>query len=288
MPKVKQYDKYPKEWCNLSDCKKKAEDKKGIQKVQDKINERSKKKDHLLAKKAYTYLFDRGSHVAIPNRQNYILTGSPHGSKMIGSFYDELIKRNVQVILTANQANESSSCPEFWSNKELKHVKLKGDWQIENVENRTKIHAKGKGDSKIVERILHLKKGKETREITHLHYEKWKDKNPAPDTELLHALLDRKDELHKSKNVPVDVPFVVNCKAGKGRTGTLAILDYARKEVDAQVAKGKKLNEVSLNIPEMIYEMRKQRPSLLGRTSQVQQVYQALGLYHDRLKAKHK
>lgn len=282
MPKV--YDKYPKEWCNFSDCAQKAGDKKGIQKIQDKINKRSKKKDPLLAKKAYTYLFDKGSHVAIPNRQNYILTGSPHGAKMIGNFYDELIKRNVQVILTANQAHESKRCPEFWSNKELKHVKLKDGWQIENIENKTKVHAKGKKDAQIVERVLHLKKGNEVREITHLHYEKWKDKNPAPDTDLLHALLDRKDALHKSK----DVPFVINCKAGKGRTGTLAILDYARKEVDAQIANGKKLSEVRLNIPEMIYEMRKQRPSLLGRTSQVQQVYTALGLYHDKLKAKHK
>ena len=279
---VHAFDKFPNEWCNLADCKKKAEDKKGITKIQDAIKERSDKTDPAIAQKKYHYVFNKASEVVIPNRQTYILAATPRSEKEIGQFYDALLKKNVRVIIAANQVGESGWCPAYWTNAVLKKVKLSDGWNIENVESKTKVHASGKEGSKIVERTLHLKKGEQTKEFAHLHYEKWLDKHASPDVDLLHKLLDVKDGLTPAK----DVPFVVHCKAGQGRTGTIAVLDYARREVDAQLASGKKLNDIRLNIPEMIYEMRKQRPKILGRVVQVQQVYTALGKYYEHLKQK--
>jgi protein tyrosine phosphatase len=276
------FDKFPSEWCHLADCKKKADDKKGIEKIQDAIKERSDKTDPAVAKKKYHYIFSKASEVVIPNRQTYILAASPKSEKDIGQFYDALLKKNVRVIITANQVGEGGGCPAYWTNAVLKKVNLSDGWSIESVESKSQVHASGKDGSKIVERKLLLTKGSQTKELAHLHYEKWLDKHASPDVDLLHKLLDVKDGISPEKHVP----FLIHCRAGQGRTGAVAILDYARREIKEQLKAGKKLNDIRLNIPEMIYEMRKQRPKILGRVAQVQQVYAALGKYYEHLKQK--
>ena len=218
----------------------------------------------------------------IPKRQKYILAACPSKEKSIAKFYDTCIEKKVRVIITANQVGESGKCPAYWKNKILKELKLSHGWSIEHDKSKKTVLATGKKGSKIVERTLVAKKGSEERKIIHMHYVKWEDRMPSPDVDLLMKLLDRKDEIQKGH----DVPVAINCKAGRGRTGTIAVADLARKEIDAQLQSGTKLDKVRVNIPEMIYEMRKQRPSILGRVSQVQHVYALLGKQYARLKNK--
>jgi protein tyrosine phosphatase len=316
-------DKFPKENLTLKELAKRAKDTSRIKKLYKEIKERCEVKDKDLqsipkkdAKKkenkikgghTYPYDFNRAgknikglfvnaSEARLP-KARYILSGHPHTSKLIGNFFDVILSRNVKLIITVNQPGEGGMCPAFWTNTELSKAKMRDGWTIKHDEKKKTI-AEGstpslpdgvkQGDNKkkwipkIVERELVATDGKTKKKITHLHYENWHDHKPAPDIELLEKLLDKKDKLHKNPKIP----FSINCRGGIGRTGTVALADLCRREIDAQRAKGKKLDKIKLNIPELLYNLRKQRSRTLSHPPQLVQVYQLTALYYDRLRKK--
>src|SRR5207244_1443289 len=107
--------------------------------------------------------------------------------------------------------------------------------------------------------------GQEKRTLTHLHYNAWRDGHPMPDEKLLHILHDRIQALNPSSKVPI----AINCRAGVGRTGTIAVSHHLRQEIERQIAAGKNLDDIRVNIPATVYAFRKQRENVLRRASQL-------------------
>ena len=104
--------------------------------------------------------------------------------------------------------------------------------------------------------------------MIHLHYVGWKDRKAIPDERLYQKLLDRMKELSPIGNAPISI----NCRGGVGRTGTTAAayaLEYS----------GKKM----VNIPQTIFDLRKQRKGMVGQETQFSQVYSVLGRYFGQL-----
>ena len=92
--------------------------------------------------------------------------------------------------------------------------------------------------------------------ITHYHYENWPDLSTpelAVFKEFLNIVYQKicKDRLNNENG-----PAVLHCHAGSGRTGVmiacLIIMDY----IQEQIRSSKELKEISINIPELILEMK--------------------------------
>jgi protein tyrosine phosphatase len=79
-------------------------------------------------------------------------------------------------------------------------------------------------------------------------------------------------------------PVGINCKGGVGRTGVLATVVYGMQHIDEQLADGKKFNDISINLAELNYDLRRERRGLVSHSGQFVQVHKALGNYARTIK----
>jgi protein tyrosine phosphatase len=216
-----------------------------------------------------------------------LLTICPRDLKNAGALFDAAIQRRIRVLVSAHEMDEARTrCNNFWKKKPLSKMPLKDGWQITKTAKSILAVGKKERDGtrapRIIETTLLATKGNEKRILTHLHYDAWRDGYTMPDEKLMHVLHDRMQELNPSNTVPISV----NCRAGVGRTGTIVVSHHMRKEIERQVAAGKNLDDIRINIPATHFAFRTQRPRLLGRAEQLAQVYSILGDYYARLKQK--
>jgi len=195
--------------------------------------------------------------------QRFVLTGCPMNKQQAAWLWEELIRQNVQVAVSLHNIGEATSrCPSFWHDDVLKDLPWTGERKVDNVSSRILIE--GENGAKIVETKLQATNGHENREMTHLHYVGWKDRKAIPDEKLYQTLLDRMRELSPSGNVPISI----NCRGGVGRTGTTAAA-YALERP----------GQKAVNIPQTIFDLRKQRKGMVGQNTQFSQIYSVLGRY---------
>ncbi len=216
-------------------------------------------------------------------RQHFVLAGCPKTDRDVRNYFEAALDQNVAVFVSALKSNEAKTrINNFWKADNVSRVKLRNGATIKNISSRV-IRKIEDSKKKIVPQIIETTLVTSNRKtITHLHYEGWRDKRGMPCKELFSDLLDRIYELSPNPKSPV----AINCRGGVGRTGTVAVSLYLRREVDAQLLAGKKLDEISVNIPELIYAFRNQRKSIVGLPVQFTQIYSVLNDYYERLKAK--
>jgi protein tyrosine phosphatase len=300
------YDQFPDESCALSELAKKAEqlrtnDCAGALLILDEIkrrilldpvcraqtcndaNEKEFKKlrsshppfDDNRAGKTIPHCYVNGSLIHTP-RQQFLVFECPRKKDEVENLFDIFIDQNVQVIVSLTQTGEPDHrCHDFWLDKTLHGLKLRSRWSVKNISRRILAQ-----DEKvtIVESVLEARNGDETRSITHLHYDGWRDFQGVPSYEMLGTLLDRIKTLQSS-----DVYLAVHCKAGLGRSGVTALSYYLEKEIDYQLASGRPLDDIRINVPEALYLFRQQRSEILGDPDQFSDVYIVLSKYYDQL-----
>ena len=157
-------------------------------------------------------------------------------------------------------------------------------WKVVKVAERVLATGKenGKKTPQLVESTLVATLGDKRRTMTHLHHRGWVDGETAPDEQLVHALHDRMQTLNPSRTTP----FFINCRAGVGRTGTVAVSYYVKREIERQIALGRNLDDIRINIPAIIQAFRGQRKNTLRRGAQIAQVYSLAGDHYARLSQK--
>jgi|GEM_PF-2790457 len=256
-------------------------------------------------------LFINASLAKIDDRQSYILGICPRSIKAAQDTFDVILKEGTTVLISLHQPHEVEITGAFWENDVLKlknpdgtpGFTLRDGWSIEKVseetvqakkmqktitetemkeEQKTPTEEKENDDSKfqIIESKLIARKGKEERTIYHLLYKGWEDHHAAPIALLMNDLLDRKDTRSPSKEAPI----WINCHAGAGRTGTVALLDLCRREIKEQLQQGIKLDEIKINPAELLYRIRQERPKQLARAEGFVNVYQCLAEFVASLK----
>lgn len=219
------------------------------------------------------------SDVTTP-RQNYILAGLVRTVNCAKNYFDAALAQKTRVFVSLQERSEAKSrCNGFWENKVLSQITLRDGSKMKNIASN--VIATGNAGAKIIESTLEISKNGQKRTVTHLHYEGWHDKTAIPDEQLFRRLLDRIDELNPLPSTPI----AINCKGGVGRTGTTAVAHYLRKEINAELALGKKLDAIRINVPDVIYAFRKQRRSLVGQPSQFSQIYSTIAAYYEKKKA---
>jgi protein tyrosine phosphatase len=213
--------------------------------------------------------------------QHFILAACPKTLKDARNFFEAALDQDVPVYVSALRSTEARHhCNNFWRKKSLKKITLRDDSKIEYISS-TIIAKKKKSIQhavpQLIESTLYCSRG---TYLTHLHYEGWQDKRGMPSEKLLTKLLDRLYELSPDPSVPI----AINCRGGTGRSGTIAVSLYLRRLVDAKLAAGKTLDEITVNIPEIIYSFRRHRTSIIGTPAQLAQIYSVLAAYYERLK----
>ncbi|XP_052762069.1 tyrosine-protein phosphatase corkscrew-like [Mya arenaria] len=108
-----------------------------------------------------------------------------------------------------------------------------------------------------------ISKGRETRELHHLHFTCWPDKGVPDDvtgiTEFRQRVLTIPGQF--------DGPVLVHCSAGIGRTGTYIALDILTKEGES---------EGSIHIPGCVINMRHDRANMIQTMNQYEFLHKAL------------
>ena len=205
---------------------------------------------------------------------HFILSGCPQIETLEEHFHKAMIEADCTLWFTLNNIGENKICPKFWSNTYLKNLKLPDNWTIENYSEIEYSNIQ----PKLIESTLIAANFKESKTITHIHYDCWEDMQEAPSDALL---LDcaKKVLNHIQKGHKVGI----NCKGGVGRTGTLAVLTTCMLSVQKQLETGISLDKISINVAETTFQLRKHRPSIIAATAQFLQVHRVLGLYYKEL-----
>ena len=316
---VDQYDKFPKEWCSVNDLRKRAKELSSYmyQEAEMLVREIQRRTeldpaiknlsqndgkaedfralvggnklpyDYNRTGKAIAHVFLNASDVLMQGRQNYILAALPRNILQTRDYFEAATRQGVSLFVSAHETGEEPTrATNFWKNEVLSQIVLSDDSTITNVSD---IDAKGEKTEKQKQRIAHIVKnslihaqGTAEKTLTHLHIDGWRDNSPMHDEALLQTLLDEMEQLSPSREIPI----AINCVSGVGRTGTIAVSYYLRREIEAQLRDGILLDDIRVNIPEVIYKFRMQRQYTAGRTLQLVQLYSALASYVEMLKKK--
>lgn len=225
--------------------------------------------------------------VKLPSMQHLLLIPHPSPNKL-DAFCDMLVAKKVALVITlcspGYETNDRTPLVTYFDNTILKgHDCLTDGRSIRCIANQvlhTSTIETKQGFGRIIHRELLVSNGTEEHTVNHLQYENWPDVQSAPDIDLLMHLHNARHNLLQDLSQPV----IVHCRKGVGRTSNVSLTDCCIQKIRNELADGKKLDEITLNPFEIIFEMRKSRPDLVCKLSQLRQTYQIVGKFYDQLK----
>ncbi|KAG7189823.1 hypothetical protein KM043_017483 [Ampulex compressa] len=197
--------------------------------------------------------------------RQYILTQGPLPNTA-GHFWLMVWEQNSKAVLMLNKIIEKNQvkCHQYWPLEDcLDHIMTFPDVGIK-VEYVSKTES-----SDYTTRILRLTdmETKESRDILHFHYTTWPDFGvPQSPTAFLRFLADVRQSGALDQNIG---PPVVHCSAGIGRSGTFCLVDTCLVLIEENG-----LN--SVNVRDVLMEMRRSRMGLIQTPDQLQFSYAAI------------
>lgn len=281
------YGKYPEYKCKAIDLHKYSD--KELKEIFKHLNDDTRKKDRVIAQKIID-AHGSSSHTKISKtvdasdvEGNIIMAAYPGKIEHLDEFiYKTFIERDCPLWITLNQVEEIKTMEgAFWSNANLKSLKLPDSWTITNTTDEKVQEDSISTKNSLIPSVLIATNGKETRKILHLHYTGWPDYQEAPDVSFLYECI--LQILKYMKDLKDDQKIGVNCAHGLGRTGivTAALLTILELE---SLLKSTTLDQAVLNIPERIYRLRHQRNfKIPGNDAQFIQIFQVVSKYIEGL-----
>ncbi|XP_075032571.1 tyrosine-protein phosphatase non-receptor type 1 isoform X2 [Mixophyes fleayi] len=197
-------------------------------------------------------------------QRSYILTQGPLPNTC-GHFWEMVWEKKSSGVVMLNRVIEKGSikCAQYWPKKEdspmvFEDANLKLTLLSEDVKSYYTI------------RVLQLENmdTQETREILHFHYTTWPDFGvPESPASFLNFLF----KVRESGSLnPEHGPIVVHCSAGIGRSGTFCLADTCLLLMD------KRKDPSSVDIKQVLLEMRKYRMGLIQTADQLRFSYLAV------------
>ncbi len=215
------------------------------------------------------------SDVCIDN-QRFILSGMPKDIETAAQYWNVILQQRGSLLVSLHEPSEREDlCNNFWKQESLSQIQLFDGWTITEQEHKTLIE---EGSSALIKTRLLATNGKETRTLFHLHYAGWPDRTPIPRETVFQALLKEMHLLSPNKSLPI----AINCHAGIGRTGAIAVT-YILKQQISNAVKEHKEGEYRVNLAKTIYAFRKQRPNMLPNPGNVAKIFSALEKHHNDL-----
>ncbi|XP_067410351.1 tyrosine-protein phosphatase non-receptor type 1 isoform X1 [Emydura macquarii macquarii] len=197
-------------------------------------------------------------------QRNYILTQGPLPNTC-GHFWEMVWEQKSHGVVMLNRVMEKGSikCAQYWPQKEEKEMlfedtNLKLTLISEDIKSYYTVRQLG----------LENLTTQETREILHFHYTTWPDFGvPESPASFLNFLF----KVRESGSLnPEHGPIVVHCSAGIGRSGTFCLVDTCLLLMD------KRKDPSSVDIKQVLLEMRKYRMGLIQTADQLRFSYLAV------------
>lgn len=199
--------------------------------------------------------------------QDFVLTGCPASPPQATELFMNLLEHQATKRVWVSLIDSSERpdlCNGFWQPEFVKTLPLRKGWRL--IDSSTQPLAQGHELSAIgtpttlSKTTLVFSNGIETKTLNHLHFNGWIDHQKCPDEGLFMRLIHEMDELNKQEErslSPARVPIVINCIGGVGRTGMTTVGYWCHRKISA--CPREQLSVLTLNIPEMIYSLKKQR-----------------------------
>ena len=197
--------------------------------------------------------------------QEYIISQGPLETTL-PDFWHAIIEANISTIVMLSMPSDAGGRnPAYWEKNRFPTVIF--GWKIEEKDGEEILDAsEAIPIQRIVRRTFQAthEESKETRTISHIHYENWPD-NGAPEPILFHRFLHLISKIHPVASSSI----LVHCSAGLGRSGTFVASHSLCKEIHA-------LHPATVNIPKRIVELRMQRPYVVSTAVQIEAIYTAV------------
>ncbi|XP_029467547.1 tyrosine-protein phosphatase non-receptor type 1 [Rhinatrema bivittatum] len=197
-------------------------------------------------------------------QRSYILTQGPLPNTC-GHFWEMVWEQKSRGVVMLNRVIEKGSvkCAQYWPKKEDKETVFE-DTNLK----LTLISEDIKSYYTVRQLELENLNSQETREILHFHYTTWPDFGvPESPASFLNFLF----KVRESGSLnPEHGPIVVHCSAGIGRSGTFCLADTCLLLMD------KRKDPSSVDIKQVLLEMRKYRMGLIQTADQLRFSYLAV------------
>jgi len=226
--------------------------------------------------------------VGLPGVGEMVLVPAPT-KHTLTAYYEMVLRKNARALVTLCSPYENTRAIPFWEAESLAKLTLDKGWKIElqstEVIYRSKTRAlvpqevleKYPGRDfhpQIVARRFNATNGQEEKVFHHLHYCNWPDNQGVPD---LAGLVELFKYRHKQTLDDKDPKAAVfNCMYGIGRTAIAAVIDTAWQKIVSQTKLGKKPAEIQVNLPEILYAIRRKLPYIGGIDFHFGTVYSVL------------
>lgn len=285
----------------LAECAEKAKDRNYLAEIKWLVNIFSKNNKEITSLKRrltknMEKSYSKNRIIDIPGCQKSLYVPHPYSEALIGRYFSTVLKHKIPVLITLCSQYEHADVIPFWEDRVVQDPygqTIECTKLSETVLYQSSIMGKVRDESRltgvvpeqfcprVVERKLHLKRGDEEFETVHLHYENWPDHQEATDIDALITLLDRKDALVSS----LDDVIMVNCKAAIGRSGGFFNADCGRTKIQSLVKEGIPFEDMTLNMADMMRQVRRFRPILSGNVSQLSQALECISHHYLSLQA---
>ena len=215
-------------------------------------------------------------------KRNFILHACPETMQETALLLEVALKDNCIVFASTRKTTDAQNrfC-NFWQKDKISRIKTTDNWTFTPVAERVLVRSE-KDQAAIVETSFLAHKDGAARQITQLHFDGWTQDSSMPDRALFKHFIERIEEQQAKSEGPVSLESTW----GVGRNGVTAATLVLRQEIREQLASGKPLNEIVINIPRVIFEMRKLRNGIVEHAPLIRDVFYALADFYEELKSK--
>ena len=203
------------------------------------------------------------SWIHLPKPYYFIATQGPLEST-INDFWEMVYKYDVNavIMLCLLEENNKKKCANYWDIKNIKNFifeEINEEFDVSGIRFR---NFKFQKQNDIFPRY-----------IIQLHYTCWED-HSAPDKEAYHKLIKLIEFIDDYK---LNMPAIVHCSAGVGRTGTFIALYNLYCEIMKQIKDNKK-NEIKFSIMKTVRQLKEMRAHSVENEDQYLFLYQFVNL----------
>jgi protein tyrosine phosphatase len=211
------------------------------------------------------------SLVVYPERK-YVLTFLPKLDELQG-FWKNIIDLNSQNIVAAmmpqEETEEADHSLEYCNESHYPlQIDRKRTVYLEGKESLAK--SRSIPNCEVVKRTFVVRSDNNAIIIHHYHYQGWKNKKGAPDSELLSKLI-----CELSKNEAQESPLTVHCACGRGRSGNVVLAEIFRQRIIASKLENGSLENATLNIAEILMQGRLQRDGFVESPEQITSAFES-------------
>jgi len=200
----------------------------------------------------------------IPGSEKAYIASQGPVQAILADFWRMVFEKNASVVLmlTKEVENARLKCDQYWAEVDSPLILENFKLTLQDIAEKDELTTR--------KLLLENIETSESRVIHQFQYTAWPDHGVPLSTTAFLELADAADKANSTQG-----PIVVHCSAGIGRTGTFSTIHSTLKKVELQL-KEKPDEEPTINIAEVVLQLRQQRPNMVQTVEQYEFCYLAI------------